>query len=73
MLGNLAIALRQSEASITLVGISLNVIATLVVWEIFKRQGVNTTISLLESVVTALWSKPPWGDGLATTSVTWSQ
>lgn len=59
--GSLATVLRQPEAAITLVGISLNVIATLVVWQIFKRQGVNATISLLAAVVTALWFKPPLG------------
>lgn len=70
LLGNLSAVLRQPEAAITLVGALLNVIATLVVWEIFKRQGVNATISLLAALVTALWFKPPWGVGLATTSVT---
>ena len=61
LLGNLSAVLRQPEAAITLVGALLNVIATLVVWEIFKRQGVNATISLLAALVTALWFKPPLG------------
>ena len=61
LLGNLSAFLRQPEAAITLVGVSLNVIATLVVWEIFTRQGVNATISLLAALITALWFKPPLG------------
>jgi len=61
LLGGLGRLLGQPEAAITVVGVLLNVAATLVVWALFRRLGADRRQALLAALATGLWFKPPLG------------
>ena len=61
VLGGLGHLLGQPEAAITLVGVLLNVAATLVVWALFRRLGADRRQGVLAALATGLWFKPPLG------------
>ena len=61
LLGGLGRLLGQPEAALTLVGVLLNVAATLVVWGLFRHLGADRRQGLLAALATGLWFKPPLG------------
>ena len=61
LLGQLGRLFGQPEAAITLVGVLLNVAATLVVWALFRRLGADRRLGWLAALATGLWFKPPLG------------
>lgn len=61
LLGQLANLFGEPEAAVSLVGIALNVGATLIVWAIGKRLGLDRIIAISAALATGLWFKPPLG------------
>jgi len=64
LLGSLARIVGQPEAAITLVGITLNGVVTLLVWGLGRRLGLDRMIGLCAALATGLWFKPPLGGWL---------
>ena len=61
LLGQLANMFGESEAAVSLVGIILNLGATLIVWAIGKSLGLDRIIAISAALATGLWFKPPLG------------
>jgi len=61
LLGQLANVFGEPEAAVSLVGIALNVGATLIVWAIGKRLSLDRILNISAALATGLWFKPPLG------------
>jgi len=61
LLGEIAKKIGQPEAAITIVGMVLNVMMTLIVWRICKQIQMDRTLIIAAALVTAFWFKPPLG------------
>lgn len=59
--GEIAKKIGQPEAAITIVGMILNVMTTLIVWKICKQLQMDRALIIIAALVTALWFKPPLG------------
>ncbi len=59
--GEIAKKIGQPEAAITIVGMVLNVMTTLIVWKICKQLQMDRALIIIAALVTALWFKPPLG------------
>ena len=62
--GSIARLLNQPEAAITLLGVLLNVVFTLLIWAVARKQEVDRGLAFCAAMATGLWFKPPLGGWL---------
>ena len=64
MWGSIARLLNQPEAAITLIGVLLNLVFTLLIWAVARKQEVDRGLAFCAALATGLWFKPPLGGWL---------
>jgi hypothetical protein len=64
MWGSIARLLNQPEAAITLLGVLLNLVFTLLIWAVARKQEVDRGLAFCAALATGLWFKPPLGGWL---------
>jgi len=62
--GSMARLLNQPEAAITLLGVIVNVVITLLIWVVARKQEVDRALAFCAAMATGLWFKAPVGGWL---------